>query len=69
MNSLELFRTGRKIDASGGLKNKTFSCTWEECVPTAGDVWQEILAFDNSISSQIGTFWSTINAIFPGVLF
>lgn len=66
MKSLELFRVERKIDARGDLKNKTFSCTLEEQVPMAGDVWQEILAFDNSISSQTGTsFWRHNKCPFP----
>lgn len=65
MKSLELSRIERKIDASGGLKNKTFSCTLEEQVPTAGAVWQEVLAFDNSISSQTGTFWRHNKCHFP----
>lgn len=49
------------------LKSKTFSCTLQEQVPTAKDVWQEILALDNSISIQTGVFWKHNKSLFPWI--
>lgn len=52
--------------ASGGLKKTKLShAPLQEQVPMAGDVWKEILAIDNSISTQTGTFWKHNKCVFP----